>query len=872
MIANCLRTSENWAHINKEHRFDKKTFDSSKMLDDIPNSSPKMHELIQNIRNLDKNDMAKHGKMFKHFIFSDVKMGGYGAKIIASSLIASGFNSCFNESNYNKIELRKPKYNAARETFGLLCSTTIYNDKYTKSQIREILRMYNSRPDNIYGENMRFIIFDSGFKEGIDLFDVKYVHIFEKQHNSADLTQAVGRATRSCGQRGLNFVPNEGWKLHVYQYYSIYKNPMNNWNADVFNSWYEVNHHEHNLFDKYLLYKGVDLNKLVFKENLEKLAILSAVDYDLNYNINKFEKNVYHEYEEDPIQVGSGLLYGCEGGKCGSRSTKTVPFSITMMKQVYKESNLKLPKNYNKLKSTDKRQFLCDMLKTNKEFCKNVNLHYLTHKNKKKTTTGKFLLHADNLEKYDFEEFQKRIFKMFKKYKYPPLKIENQCVATNSKDDDRIIDYTMSQDFIYRYFTPKLKQKGILVWHSVGTGKTCTALATKSYLFEKNDYSILWVTRTTLKEDIWKNMFEKICDHTIRERIKKGETIPVNPDNIRKYLYKKFLPPMSYRQFSNTLLKKNDTYLKLEEVNGKTDILKKTLIIIDEAHKLYGNDLIAAEKPNMKAIESVIFNSYAKSGKDSCKLMLMTATPIADDAMEFFKLLNLLIGKETDRFPTTFDDMKSTFIESDTNSFSKQGKNQFQEKTKGLISYLNRRYDPRQFAQPIFYDVPVHISELPTHLNLENCNKEATDKFNVCTNDLSIDRAQNDFDNKKRDIETELQNLQNDKQLVKTKITEIRKIKRSKKTIQIDFLNVRLSQLEDELSLIDQKINNKKKDLQYHKRKLKTTLKEINDQLKTCKNTLALENKKCLQDSRLNNYKYQDTKIQMCMTEKQFKK
>ena len=66
---------------------------------------------------------------------------------------------------------------------------------------------------------MRFIILDSGFKEGIDLFDVKYVHIFEPSLTVADLKQTIGRATRTCGQKGLNFEPNVGWPLFVYNYY-----------------------------------------------------------------------------------------------------------------------------------------------------------------------------------------------------------------------------------------------------------------------------------------------------------------------------------------------------------------------------------------------------------------------------------------------------------------------------------------------------------------------------------------------------------------------------------------------------------------------------------------------------------------------------
>jgi hypothetical protein len=35
--------------------------------------------------------MKEHGKLFKHFIFSDLK-SSYGAKLIASALIAKGMH------------------------------------------------------------------------------------------------------------------------------------------------------------------------------------------------------------------------------------------------------------------------------------------------------------------------------------------------------------------------------------------------------------------------------------------------------------------------------------------------------------------------------------------------------------------------------------------------------------------------------------------------------------------------------------------------------------------------------------------------------------------------------------------------------------
>ena len=61
---------------------------------------------------------------------------------------------------------------------------------------------------------VRFFIFDSGFKEGIDLLDVKYVHLFDTPLNDADRKQAVGRANRTCGQMILNLYKS-GMALHI---------------------------------------------------------------------------------------------------------------------------------------------------------------------------------------------------------------------------------------------------------------------------------------------------------------------------------------------------------------------------------------------------------------------------------------------------------------------------------------------------------------------------------------------------------------------------------------------------------------------------------------------------------------------------------
>jgi hypothetical protein len=87
-----------------------------------------------------------------------------------------------------------------------------------------MMTLMNERPANINGANMRIIILDSGYKEGLDVFDVKYMHILEPLVTKAEYTQVIGRGTRYCGQSGLPFVPDVGWPLNIYRYNLKYDN------------------------------------------------------------------------------------------------------------------------------------------------------------------------------------------------------------------------------------------------------------------------------------------------------------------------------------------------------------------------------------------------------------------------------------------------------------------------------------------------------------------------------------------------------------------------------------------------------------------------------------------------------------------------
>ena len=787
-IFSCMRKTANFSKITMTDKFDKTRFDVEQFRANLNESSPKILQLMNNIKELDKKDMENHGKNFKHFIFSDVKEGGYGARIIASAFVAMGYNNIVHARKIHGVQKPnlyvKLEENSSKKNFALLSSNSIYGATFSEKLKKQVLSLYNERPGNINGSKVRFIILDSGFKEGIDLFDVKYVHIFEPHMTIADLKQIVGRATRTCGQKGLEFLPNIGWPLYVYNYYlTIPESIKNTFTASKFLSYNIENPAKDEKDSDIMIFKNVEKFNdaaMLYSEfdkamhNLSKqlfdLAPTFSVDFYLTKNLHVID-DLNHQFMEKDFYLMGGAkknvfnklnrhsryynidLIKCKG-KCGSRTSNDIPISVDFMKRVYKKYN-----HSNKLVPKQKqRQFFCQyMLNEDNKFCRQLNHEWsmryayvpeAVEKGTKKSTKEKLEemeleineddsatdkdydidydgtkspSHAQKNDKipsvkYNFlkmRDFIKSVYGSDKSYVWEPLKIENKCIPIPGEAPKKAyeIELNPTQKFVSTYFTPSSPYKGMLLWHSVGTGKTCTGIATASANFETKGYTILWVTRTTLKSDIWKNIFDQVCHSVLKTEMELGLILPDGLNKRKKLISDRWLEPMSYKQFSNLLEGKNQIYNILRKRNGNEDLLHKTLIIIDEAHKLYGGDLKSIEKPDTDIMEKLIRNSYKKSGANSCKLLLMTATPVTNNPLELFSLTNLFMTNESEKITTDKNEFKKQYMTNE-NILSENGVKNLANKLSGYISYLNREKDATQFSQPIMINVPVLMSSV----------------------------------------------------------------------------------------------------------------------------------------------------------------
>ena len=739
--ADCIRKRSNWTISSNAFKFDNVDFNPTKLLKDMTLRSPKMTELLKHIKEIDAADMKRDGRHYKHFIFSDLKNGLYGAKLIAAAFIASGYNLGYtakpskvgSQKDFTKIELLNDAVLAktAFNNFYLLSSVGVFDQPIATATKKAILKKYNDRPGNIYGKDIRFIIMDSGFKEGIDLFDVKYIHIFEPQTTAADQKQVIGRGTRTCGQKGLVFNPKQGWPLYVFNY-----------DLTIAPKYQETFYDSKTSIELYLKSVGIDFRLFTFASDLEKATILGSVDYELNKKIHEFSINNSTSKSKSKSKSrskskskskskslanisrtgGSSLSQSpniksktwkvkrCPKGQKRSKTTKKCKLKRCAEGTHRDSKTKKCVKYQRKYKSKPKYNSLADISKASISYNSSVPSK---HSSIYDSFRDPF---APDMEAMNFNELRNYISDHFSKHSWDNVKMENMCgyagpsiantsIASSNTINKKgggktdLINFTPTQDFIRNYFTVNNPVRGMLLWHSVGTGKTCSAIAAATTAFEPLGYTILWVTRTTLKNDIWKNMFDQVCHEKFRQdRIK--NTPDDNTSRMRMLSKSWSIRPMSYKQFSNLVSKKNSLYDDLVKKNGSADPLRKTLLVIDEAHKLYGGtDLSSLERPDMNALHKALMNSYIVSGSKSVKVLLMTATPITNNPMELIKLLNLTKLPQN-QMPTDFDAFAGEYLSVDNGTFTTTGQKKYLNDIAGHVSYLNRERDARQFAQP----------------------------------------------------------------------------------------------------------------------------------------------------------------------------
>jgi DNA polymerase III delta prime subunit len=313
------------------------------------------------------------------------------------------------------------------------------------------------------------------------------------------------------------------------------------------------------------------------------------------------------------------------------------------------------------------------------------------------------------------KDFQYKIYKKreFYYHKIPPRPdVKNYQDIKEYRDNICARNFTLQehQALLANFINPDTPYRGILIFHGLGSGKTCVAVAIaekfKSMVQKYNTKIYILVSGPLIKEN-WRHHLLICTGETYLKYIDKSAYIDENEkQKLRKNALNQalqFYKFMSYRSFYKRVLgekivdkkivkgnKVRVSYRKTEEGDYDRDIavdrlynLNNSIIIIDEAHNLTGNAY-------GDALLKIIRNSV------NLRVVLLTATPMKNLADDIVELLNFIrpptMPMERDKI---FNSHKNHFME-----LKENGLKYLKEMAKGYVSHV-RGADPLTFAKRV---------------------------------------------------------------------------------------------------------------------------------------------------------------------------
>jgi len=259
----------------------------------------------------------------------------------------------------------------------------------------------------------------------------------------------------------------------------------------------------------------------------------------------------------------------------------------------------------------------------------------------------------------------KDINNKFKKYKLPPSNDSMKKICLPKK-----FKLQPSQKFLADYFTRKDVHPGLLVYHKIGAGKTCSAVNISERL--KKKMAIMVVLPAALIGNFRNELRSQCAGETYltNKQRKKLEKLKPSDDMFKKIIKKsdkiinRYYTIYSYHKFV-ALAKEN-------KIN-----LDNHLLIIDEVQNMIS--MTGTFYANLK-------RTVDKAKK--LKIVLLSATPMFDKPVEIALTLNLLKPKKPLPIGSDFN---KKFLKIKYNRegpyYKAKSIRSFKKKIRGLVSY-----------------------------------------------------------------------------------------------------------------------------------------------------------------------------------------
>jgi hypothetical protein len=413
----------------------------------------------------------------------------------------------------------------------------------------------------------------------------------------------------------------------------------------------------------------------------------------------------------------------------------------------------------------DLKQILSEKINSNKDIPKNkksvdiYNLKYLNIEELKKylryyiiveynenTNERKEIFFNNYFKGHSIEDLRKMLFeKIINKYNISKSEIKNKDYISRKNI------YTKYKSF--KNFKGKLLKQQVfledfindnydlidkmLIFHGIGTGKTCTSITIAESIMKKNNkMKVLVILPARLKTNFIDELISENCG--MNKYISKNDfmdyinikTSIKEKNKIRKNFIKKInnnYEIISYETLRNRLMKSNDIKDTINEIT------KNRIVIIDEIHNLIttrinNKTLDSILKNNKiptktKMINGVIMRLMTLLANKTSKFFLLTATPVFDNYGQFIELvLNLRPDIKENELKRNIDDL-----------------NFLVEKIRGKVSFYKLN-DMSDYPKSIIDNIEIPLSKTQDLLigNTASYDNEFSNLFCITERQISI--------------------------------------------------------------------------------------------------------------------------------------
>ena len=235
----------------------------------------------------------------------------------------------------------------------------------------------------------------------------------------------------------------------------------------------------------------------------------------------------------------------------------------------------------------------------------------------------------------------------------------------------KTFELQLPQQFLANFMSPKTSHKSVLIFHKIGSGKTCTAISIAEKW--KHERHIIVVTPASLINNFRAELRSECA----------GDSYMTSK---QRELLKRHIPGSDeYNEIidkSDKLIDKHYSIMSYQKFIKDIDTInfKNKLLIIDEVQ-----NIVSLTGSYYKTISNVILNA-----PESLRIVLLSATPMFDKPIEIALTMNLLRIPEPFNIDTFYEDFVKVTINNKTGKYKYTAKNldTFKERIKGYVSYF----------------------------------------------------------------------------------------------------------------------------------------------------------------------------------------